>query len=98
MWTTYKLPMNFTIGGGVRYVDTAARTVSNVPVTQGVFEIPSYTVVDLFASYDVNDHFSIQVNGYNVTDEDYIGKINNSGQRYIAGTPPSYLATVNFRF
>jgi catecholate siderophore receptor len=98
MWTTYKLPMNFTIGGGVRYVDTAARTVSNVPVTSGVFEIPSYTVVDLFASYDVNDHFSIQVNGYNVTDEDYIGKINNNGQRYIAGTPPSYLATVNFKF
>ena len=73
--------------------------MSNVAVTAaGVFEVPSYTVVDLFAAYDVNENFGMQLNGYNITDEDYISAINNSGQRYIAGIPRSYLATVNFKF
>ena len=98
MWTTYRLPMGFTVGGGVRHVDTSARTVSTVAPTAGVFEVPSYTVVDLFAAYDVNENIALQLNGYNLTDEDYISSINNSGFRYLAGTPRSYLATVNFKF
>jgi len=90
--------MGFTVGGGARHVTTSARTVSNVPVTTGVFEVPSYTVVDLFAAYEVSENIGLQVNAYNIGDEDYISAINNSGQRYIAGTPRSYLATVNFKF
>jgi len=98
LWTTYQLPLGFTIGGGARYVDTQARTVSSVTPTAGVFKVPSYTVVDLYAAYTVNDHVAVQVNGYNITDKDYIGAINNSGQRYFAGTPRSYLATINLKF
>jgi catecholate siderophore receptor len=91
--------MGFTVGGGVRHVDTAARTISTVGTTNGgVFEIPSYTVVDLFAAYDVNENIGVQLNGYNITDEDYLGSVNNSGQRYIAGIPRSYLLTVNLKF
>ena len=97
VWTTYKLPFGLSVGGGVRHVDTQARTVSNVAVTTGVFEVPSYTVVDLYAAYDVTQNIAIQVNAYNVGDEDYVSSINNSGQRYIAGTPRSFLATVNFK-
>lgn len=99
MWTTYRLPMGFTIGGGARHVDTAARTISTVGTTNGgVFEVPSYTVIDLFAAYDVNENIGVQLNGYNITDEDYLGSVNNSGQRYIAGIPRSYLLTVNLKF
>ena len=98
MWTTYALPLGFTVGGGVRYIDTQARSISSVAPTTGVFQVPSYTVVDLYAAYDVNDHVAIQLNGYNITDEDYIASINNSGQRYFAGPPRSYLATVNLKF
>ena len=60
--------------------------------------MPAYTVVDLFAAYDVNENIGLQLNGYNITDESYISAINNSGQRYIAGIPRSYLLTVNFKF
>jgi catecholate siderophore receptor len=98
LWTTYRLPLGFTVGGGVRYVDTQARTVSSVTPTSGVFQVPGYTVVDLYAAYEVNEHVGIQLNGYNITDEDYIASINNSGQRYFAGPPRSYLATVNLKF
>jgi len=98
LWSTYKLPMGFTIGGGVRHVDTQARTVSNVAVTAGVFQVPKFTVVDLYAAYDVTQNIAVQLNAYNVGDEDYVSSINNAGQRYITGIPRSYLATVNFKF
>jgi catecholate siderophore receptor len=98
LWTTYKMPFGFTVGGGVRHVDTQSRTVSNVAVTAGVFQLPKFTVVDLYAAYDVTPSIAVQMNAYNVGDEEYISSINNSGQRYIAGIPRSYLATVNFRF
>jgi catecholate siderophore receptor len=98
LWTTYKLPMGLTVGGGLRHIDTQARTVSNVPVTAGVFQLPAFTVVDLYAAYDVTQNIAVQLNAYNVADEEYVSAINNSGQRYIAGIPRSYLATVNFRF
>jgi catecholate siderophore receptor len=97
-WTTYKVLPNFTVGGGVKHISTSARTVSNVPVTAGVFQVPSYTVVDLYAAYQFTDKIGLQVNAYNIADEDYVATINNSGQRYSAGTPLSYLATVNFKF
>jgi catecholate siderophore receptor len=98
LWTTYKLPFNLTIGGGARHVDTQARQVNNAPTAGGVFELPSFTVFDLFGYYSVTDNVGVQLNAYNVTDEEYVSSINNSGQRYLAGIPRSYLLTVNFAF
>jgi catecholate siderophore receptor len=98
LWTTYKLPGNFTIGGGARHVDTQARQINNAPTAGGVFELPSFTVIDLFGYYGVTENVGVQLNAYNVTDENYVSAINNSGQRYIAGIPRSYLLTVNFAF
>jgi len=100
LWTTYRLPIGLTVGGGARHVSTQARSVTNNPasVTTGVYKVPSYTVLDLYAAYDVTPKVSVQLNAYNVTDEEYVASINNSGQRYQTGVPLSYLATVNFRF
>ncbi|MBX5461306.1 MAG: catecholate siderophore receptor Fiu [Steroidobacteraceae bacterium] len=97
LWTSYRLPYRITVGGGVRHQSTQARSVSNVPASTGVFEVPSYTVVDLFAAYDVTDNVGLQLNAYNVGDEDYVAAINNSGERYLPGIPRSWLLTVNFR-
>ncbi len=55
-------------------------------------------MVDLYASYQFTDNIGLQLNAYNVFDEEYIAMVNNSGQRYNAGIPLSYLATVNFKF
>jgi len=97
-WTTYQVLPNLTIGGGARHISTSSRTVTTAPVTAGIYQLPSFTVVDLYAAWQVTHQIGIQLNAYNITDEDYISSINNSGQRYNAGTPLSYLATVNFRF
>jgi catecholate siderophore receptor len=103
-WTTYHAPFGVSIGGGVRYVDSVIRPVSsNVvpappPSQTSMRTAPDYWVVDLMASYAINDNLSVQLNCYNLTDELYVATLNNSGTRYMPGSPRSALLTVNFSF
>jgi catecholate siderophore receptor len=99
-WTTYRMPFGLTVGGGVRYVDTVARAINNslIPATTNMRQAPEYTVVDLMLAYDINEKVSLQLNGYNLGDEHYVSTLNNSGARYIPGSPRSGLLTVNFEF
>ncbi len=99
-WTTYKTPFGLTIGGGVRYVDTVARSINNnpIPATTNMLEAPEFTVVDLMLAYDINDSVTLQLNGYNVTDELYVNSLNNSGARYLPGQPLSAQLSVYFQF
>ena len=102
-WTTYHTPFGLSIGGGVRYVDSVIRPVSsnNAPLPPNQTNMrgaPDYWVVDLMASYQLNDKVSLQLNGYNLTDELYVASLNNSGMRYNPGAPRSALFTVNFSF
>ena len=58
----------------------------------------SYTVYDAVLSYDVNRHFSLRLNGYNLFDKKYVAAINKSGYRYTPGTPRTFLLSADFRF
>lgn len=100
LWTTYKLPMGLTIGGGARYVDTQMRSTTNVAATATTFfpEVPSYTVFDALLGYEVNKNVSIQLNIYNLTDKFYLARVNNAGNRLVLGAPRSALLTANFKF
>jgi catecholate siderophore receptor len=101
-WTTYQLPFGLTIGGGVRYVDTVFRQVNNgsapTATPASVPSAPDYWVIDAVAAYTINDRFTVQLNGYNLADEQYIASLNNSGARYSPGAPRSALLTVSVNF
>ena len=102
-WTTYHTPFGLSIGGGVRFVDSVIRPVSAnaappPPNQTNMRGAPDYWVVDLMASYALNDKVTLQFNGYNLTDELYVASLNNSGARYNPGSPRSALLTVNFSF
>ena len=98
-WTTYTTPFGLQIGGGVRYVDTVARSINITdPRVTNVPSAPEYWVIDAMLAYEVNDKVTLQLNGYNLADEEYVGTLNNGGSRYIPGTPMSALLTVNFSF
>jgi catecholate siderophore receptor len=99
-WTAYSTPFGLTIGGGVRYVDTVARAINNAAnlAITNVPTAPEYWVVDAMIGYELNDKVSLQLNAYNLADEEYIASLNNSGARYIPGTERSGLLSVNFRF
>lgn len=95
-WTTYKLPMGLTIGGGARYVGKLQRG------SDGAIGTPKYTdgywVMDAMAAYNVSKHIGLQLNVYNLTDKDYVAAINKSGYRYQPGTPRAVQLTANFLF
>ena len=100
LWNTYELPMGLTLGGGVRYVDTVSRsssTILNLAKTS-VVEVPEYWVVDAMASYPVTPYVDVQLNVYNLLDEEYMSALNNGGSRYYLGTPRSFRLGVNVQF
>ena len=104
-WTTYHTPFGLSIGGGVRFVDSVDRPVTTSTTTPppppdktNMLAAPDYWVVDAMVSYAINDNHNVQLNGYNLADEEYVAALNNSGARYSPGTPRSALLTVNFTF
>lgn len=76
LWTTYALPFKLTFGGGIRYQGETFYNAANS------LRAPSYTIVDGLVEYPVNQHLTLRLNLYNLTDEDYIRNINNNGGRY----------------
>ncbi|WP_311223108.1 MULTISPECIES: catecholate siderophore receptor Fiu [unclassified Acidovorax] len=100
LWTTYKLPMGLTVGGGARYVDTQMRSTSNAAITAASFfpNIPSYTVFDAMLGYEVNRNVSLQLNVFNLADKFYLARVNNAGNRYMLGAARSALLTANVKF
>ncbi len=87
LWTTYRLPMRLTLGGGIRALGSVWVDAANT------IRQPGYHVVDGFAEYPVNTHFSLRLNVRNLTDEVYILSVNNNGSRYNPGPPRSVLLT-----
>jgi catecholate siderophore receptor len=95
-WTTYKFPFGLTVGGGIRYTSGLHRGTDGAVGTPAFTK--SWTVYDAVASYDVGDHFSLRLNGYNLFDKRYVTAINKSGYRYTPGAPRYFLLSADFRF
>jgi len=92
LWTTYELPFNFQLGGGVQYV--SSRYVNNT----NTGEVPSYWLFDATLAYHVTDNIDIRVNGYNLSDEFYIERIHGGGAHLVPGAGRSVLVSTAFRF
>ena len=95
-WTSYKLPMGFTIGGGARFVDALTRA------SDGAIGTPAYTnsywVFDGMVGYAVSKNMDLQLNLYNLADKQYVAAINKSGYRYTPGIERSFTLTANLKF
>jgi len=91
-WTTYRFPIGLSVGGGIRHTDDVWINAANT------IRSPGYHLVDALAEYDVNEHLSLRVNIYNLTDEAYIRNVNNNGGRYNPGHPRSALLTSHVKF
>ena len=92
LWTTYDFPRGLTLGGGVRYMDEVFVNAANT------IRVPSFSLVDAMAEFDVNTHLSLRLNVNNITDKVYIKNVNNNGGRFNPGTPRSAIVTSSVRF
>ena len=107
LWSSYRTPLAIgplrgplTLGGGLRYLSSQARTVSNNPdsITTGIVTVDDYVVVDAVAGYEFTPMLGLQANVYNLLDERYVASVNNSGQRYSPGIPRSFLVSLNLKY
>lgn len=97
-WTTYRFPFGLTLGGGARYVDSQLRSASTNQPTTNVAQLPSYTVYDAMAAYEITKNLTLQLNVYNLTDKFYVQSLNNGGSRYTLGQPRSAFLSANLKF
>jgi catecholate siderophore receptor len=98
LFTTYRVMPKLSLGGGVYYVgDRFGGNQGGAGGGTGAVYAPSYTRLDLFASYDVTDRASLQLNVKNATDEEYIMRTN--GVHHADPAPARQaILTLNLRF
>ncbi|MCJ0928857.1 TonB-dependent siderophore receptor [Acinetobacter lwoffii] len=102
--TTYQVPQlpKLKLGLGVQwqdqtYLDVPEATANGV-ITQkaGIIEQDAYALVNLMASYELNEHMTLQANGNNLTNEKYL--FNFPNQQGFYGAPTNYSVAVKFKY
>ncbi|THD58132.1 TonB-dependent siderophore receptor [Phenylobacterium sp.] len=90
LWTTYQLPMNIQVGGGLNYLSQRYASLTTTPFTS----VPGYTTLDAMAKWQVTPHIRLQVNVNNLTDKFYYDQIH--GFHVIPGEGRTALFTVAY--
>lgn len=90
LWTTYRLGFGLEIGGGAQYVGDRFNNFSNSRTA------PSYWLFDAMVSYDINDQFTLRLNGTNLANERYIDRV--GGGHFIPGQSRSVALTTAVKF
>lgn len=102
--TNYQVPQlpKLKLGLGVQwqdqtYLDVPEATANGV-ITQkaGIIEQDAYALVNLMASYELNEHMTLQANGNNLTNEKYL--FNFPNQQGFYGAPANYSVAVKFKY
>ncbi|WP_109090454.1 TonB-dependent siderophore receptor [Acinetobacter baumannii] len=93
--TTYTPPVlpKLKVGAGLQWQDGIKLYDSNV---NGTIKQDAYALVNLMASYEVNDHITIQANGNNIFDKKYLNSFPD-GQAFY-GAPANYTVAVKFKY
>ncbi len=90
VWLTGTVWRGVTIGGGAQFMDGVFRN------TTTDLSVPSYWLVNAMASYAVNSHLSLRLNGTNLADTQYVDRV--GGGHYIPGSRRSVQLTTDLEF
>lgn len=90
LWTTYRLPHGFTLGGGTNYQASVYRSNSSTDT------VPGYWLFSAMAACEINQHLTLRLNVTNLTDEDYIDRV--GGGHHIPGPARQAILSANFDF
>jgi catecholate siderophore receptor len=98
LFSTYRVTPKLSLGGGVYYVsDSFGGNQGGAGGGGNRVYAPEYTRVDLFASYDINERASLQLNVQNAGDEEYILRTNGVHHADVAPARQAIL-TLNLRY
>ena len=97
--TKYRFTDDFAFGGAVTYSSEIYGGQPDAGSSEdSKIKLPSYTVYDLFATYQVTDNFDLQANIQNVTDERYYTAVYRGGDIMYIGDGRSVSLTANYQF
>lgn len=93
--TTYTPPVlpKLKVGAGLQWQDGIKLYDSNV---NSMIKQDAYALVNLMASYEVNDHITLQANSNNIFDKKYLNSFPD-GQAFY-GAPANYTVAVKFKY
>ncbi|PTV48201.1 TonB-dependent siderophore receptor [Acinetobacter oleivorans] len=93
--TTYSPPVlpKLKVGAGLQWQDGIKLYDSNINST---IKQDAYALVNLMASYEVNDHITLQANGNNIFDKKYLNSFPD-GQAFY-GPSANYTVAVKFKY
>lgn len=101
LFTTYGFDgmlNGLTVGGGFSWQDDIYSNATNpVTLASARIEQDAYTLANLMARYDFNDHISLQANIDNLFDETYYSQISYFSQ-YRYGAPRNYTVSLTYRY
>ncbi|MEJ6788965.1 TonB-dependent siderophore receptor [Brevundimonas sp. BR2-1] len=98
LFSTYRVTRALSLGGGAYYVsDSFGGNQGGAGGGNNRVYAPAYTRFDLFASYDLNERASLQLNVQNATDEEYILRTNGVHHADVAPARQAIL-TLNLRY
>jgi catecholate siderophore receptor len=98
LFSTYRVTRKLTLGGGVYYTsESFGGNQGGAGGGTNRIYAPEWTRVDAFASYDLTDRASLQLNVKNLTDEEYIIRTNGVHHADVAPARQAILA-LNLRF
>jgi catecholate siderophore receptor len=90
LWTSFALPWDVDVAGGVQYVGDRFNN------NQGTRVAPAYRVFDAMAAYHVSDQLTLRINGLNLGNERYIDRV--GGGHFIPGPGRSVMLTADVGF
>lgn len=93
----YQFDAGFAVGGVLTY---SSEIFGGQPDSAAIesIELPSYSVVDLFASYQLSDKLDVRANLNNVTDKRYYTAVYRGGAIVYIGDARSADLTLSYRF
>ena len=101
IFTTYDITPQFTVGGGLQYVDdqiSAPQPVVDPAPRRRNVSIEDYAVVDLYTTYRLTDKAQIRINAFNIFDKKFISQLAEGGAQGIPGKGRHVIATLRYDF
>ncbi|MBD3755349.1 MAG: TonB-dependent receptor [Gammaproteobacteria bacterium] len=99
LWTTYKLPHGWKVGGGL---DAKGERYAYSPTSGGTGEfdpntVPSYVRWDAMLAYEQKD-YTLRLNVVNLFNTDWYESVYDNGGFVVPGSDQAYMLTGEFKF
>jgi catecholate siderophore receptor len=90
LWTSYDINDDWVVGFGVQHVGSRYTSTNNERLAK------AYTTYDMMVGYTINDTVALRLNGYNLSNKEYVDRV--GGGHYVPGAERTWMLSADFSF